>query len=159
MLPPLLTVTNSHSFLLNSLSFRYHHTPSHNSGLTSASIDLFPFTLISSLTCCKSYLPSTISCSSKVCKKLEVDSQTFGQLMNKFHSTAIKWILIIRTNIKISISNIYILFFLIFHALWEWGKQYLLQSRGVLFIFQPMMLLGSVKGVLKNLRSKTSEIL
>lgn len=32
----------------------------------------------------------TISCSSKVCKRLEVDSQTFGQLMNKFHSTAIK---------------------------------------------------------------------
>ena len=49
---PLLTATNSHPLLLNALSFRYHHTPSHNSGLTSASTDLFPFTLISSLTRC-----------------------------------------------------------------------------------------------------------
>lgn len=32
----------------------------------------------------------TISCSSKVCRRLEVDSQTFGQLMNGFRSAAIK---------------------------------------------------------------------
>lgn len=76
MLVPLLTVTNSHSFLLNSLSFRYHHTPSRNSGLTSASIDLFPFTLISSLTCLSLTSPIQSHVHQKFIKKLEADSQT-----------------------------------------------------------------------------------